>query len=111
MAKAPNKPEVMQRYYHRELNTLCYPRAALFVFLYTGLIQHSSTVLRSSRSMESETIETELSNRRCSQLNLARDGNCNSSRRLANLLFKMSLAEFVQSLRNCAEEVNPQTIS
>ena len=102
--------QVITDTFHCELNTLGYPRAALFVFC-MALVSFNilSTVRAALKQVHGkETIETELSNYYVVEDVQATWRGMEIAIPLEDwrIFIQMSLAEFVQSLRNCAEEVN-----
>jgi IS4 transposase len=102
--------QVITDTFHCELNTLGYPRAALFVFC-MALVSFNilSTVRAALKQVHGkETIETELSNYYVVEDVQSTWRGMEIAIPLEDwrIFIQMSLAEFVQSLRNCAEEVN-----
>lgn len=102
--------QVITDTFHCELNTLGYPRAALFVFC-MALVSFNilSTVRAALKEIHGkETIETELSNYYVVEdvQSTWRGMEIAIPAEDWRIFVQMSLAEFIQSLRNCAEGVN-----
>lgn len=102
--------QVITDTFHCELNTLGYPRAALFVFC-MALVSFNilSTVRAALKEIHGkETIERELSNYYVVEdvQSTWRGMEIAIPAEDWRIFVQMSLAEFIQSLRNCAEGVN-----
>ena len=102
--------QVITDTFHCELNTLGYPRAALFVFC-MALVSFNilSTVRAALKEIHGkETIETELSNYYVVEdvQSTWRGMEIAIPAEDWRIFVQMSLAEFIQSLLNCAEGVN-----